>query len=124
MLSIFIWIIIPAVASLLLIPGSLDCSGWQVMFFIIGLVSITFLICIIITIPINRLQIHSQIEGIEAIRKTIYNARQRNNTYEIAALTQKLTEYNKWIAVNKYWAKFKIFEVFIPREILSLEEIK
>ena len=124
MLSIFIWIIIPAITSLLIIPGLFGYSDWGVIFCVIGLVSIFCLICTIVIIPMNRIEIYSQIEGIEAVRKAIYDARQRNNVYEIAALTQKITEYNKWIAENKYWAKFKIFEVFIPREILSLEEIK
>jgi len=73
-----------------------------------------------------RMDIRSKTLGFEQTRITIENARSNEgiSEYEIAALQQKVVEYNAWLIVAQYWQRNLWVNWFIPASVQELEPLR
>jgi hypothetical protein len=80
----------------------------------------------VIWIPVNHYIYKVQFDKFESRRQTVVE--QRNNPqlteYERATLTQEIYDDNSWLAAGKRHATGKMFNWYVPKEILEIEPIK
>uniref|UniRef100_A0A6H1Z9N3 Uncharacterized protein n=1 Tax=viral metagenome TaxID=1070528 RepID=A0A6H1Z9N3_9ZZZZ len=88
-----------------------------VMLILSGVLLFTF----VLTIPVNRMVLTSEIQGFKAVVQVVNTDRQEGNI-ENAALKLKIAESNQWLAKTQYYAQ--IFNWHFPREVFELEAIK
>ena len=113
---------------LLIILGILFCGGlvyqmfedWGEGGFMVSIISGILLIVCLISIPLQRIDIESNIAEYLATKETIETARQKGNNFENAALQQKIIDQNKWLASVQYYNS-TIFDLWIPDQVMQLK---
>lgn len=114
------------------IPSIILCVSillWdeEMIFEFLGVASGVILLIILLAIPLARMGIKGEIREFKAVQQTIDRQRESrkypvSKEYENAALTMKIIDSNKWLASEKYYRK--LFKVWHPKEIESLQPIK
>ena len=104
---------------------SYDC-GLHDIGSIVTVCGIIFLLVAGLVLIGTRTSIRSEMLGLEQTRITIENARSNEgiSKYEIAALQQKIVDYNAWLAITKYWQRNLWVNWFIPAWVQELELLK
>ena len=99
-----------------------DVEGWRIASFFLALA----LVITLIAIPYSRLDTHSEIIELEAVRDTLERARANDtiSPYEIAAMQQKATEMNQWLANAQFWAKHPLTNWFWPKDVFNVQPIR
>ena len=87
------------------------------------IVSGTFLVGALICLPCDRLGTYGKIKEFESVRSTIQEARAKQGSIEIAALTLEIAKCNQWLANTQYWNS-TIFDWWYPDEVEALEPLK
>ena len=77
----------------------------------------------IIMLPINRLNVNSEIIKFQTTENTIKLARENNNELEKAAIQSNIIEKNNWLASIQYYNQ-SIFDIWIPDEVMNLKPLK
>lgn len=80
-----------------------------------------WLLVVLITIPVNRLEVNANIQKFHAVEKTVEIARKKERE-EVVAVILKIAEMNQWLASTKYYRKKFMF--WYPEEIKSLKPIE
>ncbi len=91
---------------------------------LITIFGIVFIISLVI-LPINRMGILAEIEQFKSVEETIEVARTADiDSYEKAAIQNKIIDSNKWLAKVKYYNGIYFINNFIPNEVDELTPIK
>lgn len=96
-----------------------DC--WEGLGFMMMGLGICSLFTCLITIPINHIDVKSQIIEYHSVRETLKESR-KNESIENAAFSVKIAEKNQWRASIIYYNE--IFDLWIPDEVEKLKPIK
>ena len=77
----------------------------------------------LILVPVNRMDVNSEIHKIEAMQKTLDEARKSNARLENITIQNKVAELNQELASTKYYNK-TIFDLWIPDRVEDVSPIK
>lgn len=125
-LSILVWFIAPLL--LIIIFNALSDLHWipdNVHFAATAIFVIIVVIALMAT-PLTRFDVSGKIRGLEAVRESVNLTRENNkiSSIELAALSTKILEYNRWLGNVQYWASLPSFRVFFPKSLYSIEPIR
>jgi len=85
--------------------------------------AVILLVVYLVTLPLVRIDINSQIAEYKSVESTLNQAREDNNQLENVALQHKIIEKNEWLAGQVYWNS-TLFDLCIPDEILELKPLR
>ena len=90
---------------------------------LIGFVSFVALLGVVLTLPIQHMDIRAEIDQYRATQSTLVTAREDGQTWESAAIQQEVVEANRWLANVRYW-NGTVFDLWIPDEVEELKVIR
>ena len=112
------------VVGMILAKSNNDTTPPWLVGAILSVLGIVGLVAMLITIPIARNDVFSQIKSYESTIRTLERARITNiNSIENAAIQQEIIKVNSWLAKTKY-SNTKIGDWWIPDAIMDLKEIQ
>ena len=82
------------------------------------------LFILLITLPINRLELNAEIVRYESFKQTIEKSREKGKVteFERAAIQKDIVEWNQEIAEWKFYNQY--WDLWIPDEFINLEPIE
>lgn len=80
------------------------------------------ILVVLISIPLMRIQINSEIQRFYAVQNTVDYQRKAGKEIEGTAMVLKIAEVNEWLAQTKYFRKLIV--LWYPKEIENLNPIK
>ena len=95
-----------------------DVTGGMLMF-----ISALMLIISVLCCGANRIDVRGHLAEYEAVRQTVYAARENNRPIESAAMQTKIADINAEIASLKYY-NTHWFDMAIPDDVDSIEPIR
>lgn len=125
MIIILILIAVLVVSVILMEEG--DKRTNEYFFFGGLLLSLMFggvLLITLIFIPIERMEIQSEIEQFESVQKTAERMRENDQRIlESASFQSRVADENKWLAEMQYWND-TVMDIWVPDEVDYLEPIE
>lgn len=100
-----------------------DNYDMEVLTMIGSVVSGFLLFIAIITIPISRMEVKSEIRKFNQTISTIAIARKNAGEIERAALQHDIIEKNNWLQNQRYWNE-TIWDIYIPDKVMKLKFMK
>jgi hypothetical protein len=102
-----------------------EWSEWDMLHEILMIFGSVFLFMMLVALPLSRLKTKANIFELKAFEQTVQSARANELTeLERAALTQKIAEWNQWIAKEQYFKSKKAWlGIYIPNEVNGLKPI-
>lgn len=76
----------------------------------------------LLAVPLERMEVYSQIEKFEATRQTMQQARENGDGIEGAAFRMEVAEMNRWLAGKKYYRN-TVFRIYVPKAVEELQPI-
>lgn len=91
--------------------------------FLLTTIGCILLVLCLITIPLNHMEVESNIARYEAIKQTAATARESGDGYEAAAFRMKVAYVNAEIASAKYYNN-TVFDIWFPDAVEDLQPIQ
>jgi len=115
------------VAGIALYFGRRFYKDWlEISAVVVGITVAFGLVVVCMVLPINRAVIRANIAQFQAVAATLETARTDEDisSFELAALQQKVIDYNAWLAYIQYWQRNGWVGWFNPEEIRDLKLLK